>query len=174
MHTAARPAPDSAAMADIWRVPPECWSGLSPQLRRLRRLLLAAVALPLSVFAALAGGGLLGFPGLLVGFVPLTAAALAWRSIGRAWAAWRYAERDDDLLIQHGVLVRRLVVVPYGRMQLVDVTSGPLSRRFGVAQVRLHTAAATTDAVIPGLGPSEAARLRDSLAARGRSRAAGL
>ncbi|OAA20718.1 hypothetical protein UG55_10715 [Frankia sp. EI5c] len=174
MRTVASSAPARAWTSDFWQVPPESWCGLSPQLRRLRRLLLAVAVLPAGALAALTGGALLGPAGLLLGFVPLGAGAVAWRLIGRAWSAWCYAERADDLLIQHGVLVRRLVVIPYGRMQLVDVTSGPLSRRFGIAQVRLHTAAATTDAVIPGLVPGEAARLRDSLADRGRPRAAAL
>jgi membrane protein YdbS with pleckstrin-like domain len=88
--------------------------------------------------------------------------------------AWGYAERDDDLMITRGVLQRQLVVVPYGRMQFVDVTAGPLDRRFGLATVQLHTAAAATDATIPGLVPDEAARLRDRLAARGQATAAGI
>jgi membrane protein YdbS with pleckstrin-like domain len=64
--------------------------------------------------------------------------------------------------------------VPYGRMQFVDVTAGPLDRRFGLASVQLHTASAATDARIPGLVPDEAARLRDRLASQGEARAAGL
>jgi len=56
-------------------------------------------------------------------------------------------------------------------MQFVDVTAGPVERLFGIATVRLHTAAAATDARLPGLGVSEAARLREQLtAARGGSR----
>nr|WP_269204746.1 PH domain-containing protein [Motilibacter deserti] len=100
--------------------------------------------------------------------------AWAWAVVGRQVAAWGYAERDDDLLLRNGVLFRKLVVVPYGRMQFVDVTAGPLDRAAGVARVQLHTASATTDASIPGLPPAEAARLRDRLAARGEARAAGL
>ena len=68
----------------------------------------------------------------------------------------------------------RLSVVPYGRMQFVDVTAGPLERSFGLATVRMHTAAAASDARIPGLTESDAARLRDQLAALGESKAAGL
>jgi membrane protein YdbS with pleckstrin-like domain len=68
----------------------------------------------------------------------------------------------------------RLSVVPYGRMQFIDVTAGPLERAFGLATVRLHTAAAATDARIPGLTSEEAARLRDRLAELGESQAAGL
>jgi membrane protein YdbS with pleckstrin-like domain len=71
-------------------------------------------------------------------------------------------------------MVRRLSVVPYGRMQFVDVTAGPIERAFGLATVRLHTAAASTDARIPGLEQGEASRLRDQLARLGEADAAGL
>jgi len=64
--------------------------------------------------------------------------------------------------------------VPYGRMQLVDVTAGPLHRALGITTVQLHTAAATSDARIPGLTPDIAADLRDRLARRGEERSAGL
>ena len=94
--------------------------------------------------------------------------------MGRAVRSWGYAERADDLLVTRGILNRQLVVVPYGRMQYVDVTAGPLDRRFGLSTVQLHTAAAATDAQIPGLVPTEAARLRDRLAARGEASSAGL
>ena len=99
-----------------------------------------------------------------------------WRSVVtvRAVRAWGYAERDNDLLVRHGLLVRRLSIVPYARMQFVDVTAGPLERTFGLATVQLHTAAAASDARIPGLPPTEAARLRDRLTALGEDRAEGL
>jgi hypothetical protein len=77
-------------------------------------------------------------------------------------------------LLGLGLLVRRLLVVPYGRMQFVDVTADPVHRLAGLATVQLHTGAATSAAVIRGLPPAEAARLRDRLAARGEARAAGL
>ena len=85
-----------------------------------------------------------------------------------------YAERDDDLLVRRGIMFRSLVVVPYGRMQLVDVTAGPVARSLGLASIQLHTAAAGTDARIPGLRATEASDLRDRLAARGEARMAGL
>ncbi|MEV4002691.1 PH domain-containing protein [Actinomadura sp. NPDC049753] len=88
--------------------------------------------------------------------------------------AYGYAERGDDLIVTHGVLVRRLIVVPYGRMQFVDVTAGLLERWMGVATVRMHTAAAATDATIPGLPTAEAALLRDRLAQKGEERGMGL
>jgi membrane protein YdbS with pleckstrin-like domain len=99
-----------------------------------------------------------------------------WRSIitVRAVRAWGYAERDNDLLVRHGLLVRRLSIVPYARMQFVDVTAGPLERAFDLSTVQLHTAAAASDARVPGLRPAEASRLRDRLTALGEDRAEGL
>jgi membrane protein YdbS with pleckstrin-like domain len=99
-----------------------------------------------------------------------------WRCVitVRAVRAWGYAERANDLLVRHGLLVRRLSIVPYARMQYVDVTAGPLERAFGLQTVQLHTAAAASDARVPGLPTAEAARLRDRLTALGEDRAEGL
>lgn len=106
---------------------------------------------------AVAGGG-----GLGLGAARAELAVLAVRGARR---------RPAD---QPGVLWQAQTVVPYGRMQLVEVTSGPLERRFGLASVQLHTAAAATDAKIPGLVPGEAERLRDRLTELGEARSAGL
>jgi uncharacterized protein len=128
------------------------------------------------VVVAAAATAALGSPtgalGVLVLGVPLLGSVLV--AVERRYRAWGYLERDDDLLVRRGVLVRRLSVVPYGRMQYVDVVSGPLARRYGLATVTLHTAAAATDAFVPGLRADEATRLRDRLAALGEARQAGL
>jgi membrane protein YdbS with pleckstrin-like domain len=141
-------------------------------LRRLECLLF--VALPGVVVAGVVAGysGVPEAAAVLLLAVVLTGLALS--GVERRWLAWGYAEREDDLLVRRGVLVRRLSVVPYGRMQYVDVTAGPLDRRLGLARVTLHTAAAASDASIPGLPEAEARRLRDRLAALGEARAAGL
>lgn len=93
---------------------------------------------------------------------------------GRTARSWKFLERPDDLLIEHGILLRRQLVVPYGRMQFVDIKVGPLERMLGIATLQLHTAAAASDARIPGLAPARAEQLRDLLAARGEARMAGL
>jgi membrane protein YdbS with pleckstrin-like domain len=97
-----------------------------------------------------------------------------WVLIGRNARWWGYAERDEDLTIKHGVMFRSLVVVPYGRMQYVDVQSGPIEQLFRIASVHLHTASPGTSARIPGLPADEAARLRDRLTTQGEAQAAGL
>ena len=97
-----------------------------------------------------------------------------WWLVGRNARWWGYAEREDELYIKHGALFRTLVVVPYGRMQYVDVQAGPLEQAFKIASVHLHTASPGTSARIPGLPAAEAARLRDRLTSLGESQAAGL
>ena len=130
----------------------------------------------LLVGVALAVAGVLTGSRVAYGFAAaaIVGGALLWRFVGRRFGSWGYAEREEDLLIRRGVMFARLSVVPYGRMQFIDVTAGPLERAFGLATVRLHTAAAATDARIPGLEREEAARLRDTLAELGEAQAAGL
>ncbi len=152
----------------------ERWRGVERGLLRMRRTLLAATLGPLTVALGLVLGATAGPAWAALAAVPLAALVWGLRAVARNWASWRYAERDDDLLIARGVIWRGLTVVPYGRMQLVEVTSGPLERHFGLARVQLHTAAATTDAHIPGLAPEEAERLRDRLTELGEARSAGL
>ena len=101
-------------------------------------------------------------------------AAVTWLVAELDRRAYGYAERADDLIVTHGVFVKRLIVVPYGRMQFVDVTAGLLERWMGIATVRMHTAAAATDATLPGLPTAEAALLRDRLAQKGEERSMGL
>lgn len=89
------------------------------------------------------------------------------RSIG-------YQLRADDLVFRRGILWQRMVAVPYGRMQLVDITHGPLDRGFGIAQLKLVTAAAATGVTIPGLTQAAAERLRDTLIDVAETRRTGL
>jgi hypothetical protein len=150
------------------------WRRVSPRLYWLT-IFVRAVWLVILGIAAAIGWYVFQEP-----LAPIIAGALAGLTlirlvfVLRGIRSWGYAERADDLLVRHGLLFRRLSVVPYGRMQFVDVTAGPLERLFGLATVQLHTAAAASDARIPGLPPEEAARLRDRLAALGEARAAGL
>jgi hypothetical protein len=89
------------------------------------------------------------------------------RSIG-------YRLREDDLLFKRGIMFQRQVAVPYGRMQLVDITRGPVARALGLADLKFVTAAAATAVTVPGLPMEEADRLRDELVALAETRRAGL
>jgi uncharacterized protein len=149
------------------------WRAPARRLLGLRRFQVRTSAV-LALTGAAVSAAFFPLAGLIaVGAVVAAYMAAELMVLGR-FRTWGYAERAEDLLVRRGVMVRRLSVVPYGRMQFVDVVAGPLERRWGLATVRLHTAAAASDARVPGLPTAEAERLRDRLAMLGESRAAGL
>ena len=117
---------------------------------------------------------------LLSRWIWIAVAALAALFVWLFWLVPRqvraigYAEGPSDLLIRTVIMFRNLTIIPYGRLQYVDVSEGPIARYFKIAEVELHTASASTDASIPGLPSGEAARLRNELAARGEAEMAGL
>lgn len=159
----------------LFAPPGEAWQRVQPAMALVRRVVAAAVTVPVAVgFVVL--GVVFDLTWLVTASVLGGAVFLGWYAwlVGRQVRSWGYAERAEDLLITHGFMFRELVVVPYGRMQFVDLSAGPVERWAGVVTVQLHTAAASTDARIPGLSPTEGARLRDRLAERGQALAAGL
>jgi len=99
---------------------------------------------------------------LVAAFVPKRVRALGYRL------------RDDDLVFRKGIMFLRVVAVPYGRMQLVDINRGPIARAFGLSELKLVTAAAASHITIPGLPEADAETLRDRLVELAESRRAGL
>ena len=106
-------------------------------------------------------------PLLLITLISAALAPRRIRSIG-------YQLRDDDLLVRRGIMWQRLVAVPYGRMQLIDINRGPVARAFGLAELKFVTASAATAIVLPGLPIEDADTLRDHLVAVAESRRTGL
>ncbi len=150
------------------------WRSPSPKLWEMRCVEVIALGIVTVVIVgvSLTSLGAVTAVGSVAATVACTGAALMF--VHNRFRSWRYTERDEDLVVARGVMFRRMSVVPYGRMQFVDVTAGPIERLFGLATVKLHTAAAATDARIPGLDHDEATRLRDRLASLGEAKAAGL
>jgi uncharacterized protein len=154
------------------------WQPVSPKLvveRRLPLLLapLAAVGAGLLAVTVSSRGWEIVWWAVAVAL--LVGALVGWfLFVPRMASSWRYAERDDDLLVRRGRMFRRLTVVPYGRMQVIEVSANPVSQRLGIARVTLVTASAETDATIPGVPTDVAHALRDRLAAKGEASAAGL
>lgn len=151
------------------------WRRIPPALAWYRRLVTTAACL-----VAGAGGCVLLllwdrplWAGIWVGLA-LVVAALMWFLAGLFQRSWGYTEASAELYLTYGVLVRQLVVVPYGRMQVVDVTTDLLEQALGIATVRMRTAASTADARVVGLPLADAVQLRDRLAARSESFSTGL
>ncbi len=168
-------------MDDLFRPPLGTWSEVSPRLATARRIeglglviLLWLIAVTAVVVPSVAADAWSLWPLAVPTVAALSAAAWIWRWAGRNRRSWGYLEAEAELLVTRGVMFRRLVAIPYGRMQYVDVTAGPLARRLGIATVTLHTASTETAAEIPGVPAAEARRLRDRLTEIGESHGAGL
>lgn len=163
-------------MDDLFTPPAGDWQRVSPKLATIRRILIlvpVAVVILAGVMLLLMLSDLRWIGALLIA-IGACAAGWGWSWAGRNQRSWGYAENDDDLLVTSGVMFKRLVAIPYGRMQFVDVEAGPLARAYGVATVTLHTASAETAADIPGLPAAEATRLRNRLTELGEAHGAGV
>ncbi|MGD0833365.1 MAG: PH domain-containing protein [Candidatus Dormibacteria bacterium] len=151
------------------------YSRPSPRMWLARQTVLGLELVVLLVVLGGVGAGVWGSAGLGLGAAAaVVLIAILWFVERGRYRSWGYLERVDDLVVRRGLLFHRLTVVPFGRMQFIDVTAGPVDRLFDLATVQLHTAAAATDARIPGLRMADAAQLRDRLAALGEARASGL
>lgn len=158
------------------------WTRVSP--RHITVVVLSTLLSTLFWLAALGWPAVLAatgvWPGAPLGLLLLLPAAVLAAGLLSVLLAPRrvraigYAERGEDLLVRRGLLYQRVTVIPYGRMQYVDVSVSPLQRSFGLATVKLHTAAVGSHAEIPGVEHAEASRLRERLTARGEALLAGL
>jgi hypothetical protein len=149
------------------------WRTVSPKLARVRLITTAVVVLPLVLVTLVVG--LLVTRWVLLGTLALVLGGLwvAW-VIGRQVSAISWVELDEEIVIRKGRLFRSLVSVPYGRLQYVDIQSGPLARAHGIASCEIHTASPESGGSLPGLPVAEAEALRSRLAARGEAQRAGL
>lgn len=158
------------------------WTRVSDKLITLRLvgwligfvIALAAFAVPLVLMLLEVWAG---FPAWIAWLLPAGVVVIGlWRLllIPRQVRAIGYAERHEDLLIRQGLFFQRVMVVPYGRMQYVDISVGPIERAMGLASLKLHTASPGTNAMLVGLPGPEAARLREQLSSLGEAKLAGL
>lgn len=161
-------------MQEPFAPPSASWARVSPKLTTVR-LITAAVWFGLqAVIGLLLGWLTLWWVGGILVAIAAAGMVLCLWLVPRNVASIGYDVGADALTIRKGIMFRQLVVVPYARMQYVDVQAGPLVRSFGLASVQLHTASAATDATIPGLVAEDAASLRDELARLGETKSVGL
>lgn len=160
---------------DTFSAPTDQWNPLSPGYLRMKRTMVLVVwSLELFPIALALGIFYRWWAGAALALAAVCWIGYRWHRQGRVYRIWGYAQRETDLYIREGLLFRRLTVVPYGRMQVVTVNSGPIERRYGLATVTLETASSGTDATIPGLPQAEADALRERLTELGEQQAIGL
>lgn len=98
--------------------------------------------------------------------IPVALIALAFiiRLPSRRFQARGYAMSTDRLRVARGILFRHDTVVPFGRVQHIDVNQGPLERFFGISTLTLHTAGSHNASVkLPGLGEQLARDMREEI-----------
>lgn len=104
--------------------------------------------------------------GIIAGPVLLIALALVIRVPSRRYSARGYQIAADRLRVVRGLLFRSDTVVPFGRVQHIDVDQGPLERFFGIATLTLHTAGNHNASVsLPGLAEPLAREMREEIRA---------
>ncbi|MFZ1743020.1 MAG: PH domain-containing protein [Pontixanthobacter sp.] len=104
--------------------------------------------------------------GVFVIPVVLAAGFLILRVPLRRYHARGYAMSADRLRVVRGIMFHSDTVVPFGRVQHIDVNQGPLQRAYGIATLTVHTAGTHNASVhLPGLGNDDAMAMRETIRA---------
>ena len=75
------------------------------------------------------------------------------------------ALREFDVAYRSGLFWRKTVIVAFNRVQHVEVSSGPLQRKFGLATVKFFTAGGSSvDLKVDGLSTERAEQMRAFIA----------
>jgi membrane protein YdbS with pleckstrin-like domain len=96
-----------------------------------------------------------------------------WAGVALVWVAvvavaapqvqrrWMYGIGGEDITVRHGVVTHRVARLAIRKTQAVTIHRGLFHRRYGLATVRIHTAA--RDVSIPHISVSDAMAIRDRL-----------
>ncbi|TMM48127.1 PH domain-containing protein [Qipengyuania marisflavi] len=139
---------------------------LHPNHVKAMRLTAIIAAVPFTI-AALAAEITRLLPwGVFLVPVALVAAIIIIRIPLRRYHARGYRLAEERLQVVRGMLFRRDTVVPFGRVQHIDVDQGPIERFYGLATLTLHTAGSHNASVsLPGLAHEDALAMRDEIRA---------
>lgn len=141
---------------------------LAPAYRHVIRIVTALCVVPLLVGAgvaelAIADKGIVTSGAVLAPVLAIGAFIIAFLP-GRRWHRWGYDDSGEQLRVARGWMFRTDTIVPFKRIQHIDLGQGPLERMFGLASLTVHTAGTHNSIVtLPGLTRADAEALRDSM-----------
>ena len=101
--------------------------------------------------------------------IPVLVIALyiAWIVPARRYRHWGYDLGTDRLRTVRGYMFHSDTVVPFGRIQHIDVHQGPIQRAYGIATLIVHTAGNHNSTVsLPGLRHEQALAMRETIRAQ--------
>ena len=137
---------------------------LDPRYKSMMRLVAAIPAVLLIIGSTVAEVAIPGWTGVV--WVPalLLAAVLVIYMPMRRFSTRGYSLAEERLRVVRGVLFRSDTVVPFGRVQHIDVDRGPIERYYGLATLQLYTAGSHGDVVsLPGLANEDALEMRETI-----------
>ncbi len=107
----------------------------------------------------------------VAGLAPLVVGLLAFGAVilapARIYRRLGYSVDGAMLRVVRGWLFHTDTIVPFIRVQHIDVKHGPLDKMFGTATLVVHTAGTHNSIVsLPGLSPAMAAMIRDDIRGR--------
>ena len=121
--------------------------------------------LPLAIGGLVLDGALLDgsdWQGALSVGVPLIALLVIVTAPPRIWRRLGYRLHPTLLQVVRGWLFHTDTIVPFVRVQHIDVTRGPFDKLFGTANLVVHTAGTHNSIVtLPGLAPERAGEIRE-------------
>ena len=143
-------------------------TAVEPGYRTVLRIQWAMLMLPLAIGAIVVDLLILRRNGLQWGFLSVAFVLLALLTIivtaSRQHSRWGYALGEDDLRVARGYAFHTDTLVPFVRVQHIDVGQGPVERMCGVAHLVVHTAGTHNSIVtLPGLTRADAEAMRDSI-----------
>jgi len=139
---------------------------LDPAYASMLRVKFGIIAAVLLAGATIAELAIPGYTGAVWAPVGLFALYLLIRVPMRRYAARGYSLEEERLRVVRGILFRSDTVVPFGRVQHIDVDQGPLERAFGLATLPVHTAGTHNASVsLPGLAQADAGAIREDIRA---------
>jgi membrane protein YdbS with pleckstrin-like domain len=95
---------------------------------------------------------------VLAGGFAIAAIGALWTHL--SWSRWRWSAWPTALELRHGVIVAHESLVPYHRIQQIDIHRGPVDRMLGLSSLVLRTASASSDGKIPAIPAATADLLR--------------
>lgn len=144
----------------------EALTQLHPNYVKVMRISTALLAVPFVIGALALEIAGLAFTGAFLVPVVLVAVFLILMVPLRRYNARGYDMGEDRLRVVRGLLFRSDTIVPFGRVQHIDVEQGPLERYYGIARLVLHTAGTHNSSVaLPGLAHDTASQMREVIRA---------
>lgn len=141
---------------------------VDPAFTQVLRISIALAWLPIALGATLADRLIMpqidGPYGLITAAAWLFAVLAVVIFPARRYAHIGYALGADDLRVARGFLFRTDTIVPFVRVQHIDVGQGPVERRYGLSHLVVHTSGTHNSTVtLPGLPADQAAAMRETI-----------